>query len=232
MNTADIEEQRVSSRQSLGGRRKMDFNELISGIMYRMRKPEAANNDWSALESGTDSHAGSVKNAKKPAADVRETSFYYKESSVTPSDTSGTSSGTSGSSGSSESYTSGGFDNPSYGDVTHETVEVSVDKAVKAPLKSAASLSSDDEQSQAGSYVSKISQKVFVGAPPPEPPPALPPHSRPRLQPPAIAMHRGPNAAKSNNMDFQGELKEKCMTFFSSVSKSRKDAPLNHNSKL
>ena len=276
MNTADIEDSSVppakvgkstASGSTLGASKKMpDFNDLLSGIMYRMRKVEYTPDHDKELPP-MPVHVRSEPEATSPT----ETSFYYKESSLTTD--------------SSEDQIT------SIGEVHKETVEVAIEKAggggsssaggsrrgrgrggmtTQAPSEidssssegggSGNSSSSEDQVSQAGSYVSKISQKVFVHQDPEMQkaiaaislrPPAVPPKMSASSGTSSVAARgaaggggsgatggtgggsgggAGGNAPPivglASTANFQGELKEKCMTFFSSVTRSKREMDL------
>ena len=247
MNTADIEEENPLSWKN-SKLRLSEFNELVSSIMYRMRR------------SNNESHFSpeqlrKIQPLKSPARPATETSFYYKESSLTSSSAAG-------------SEKAGGV-----GDVNQETVEVEVDKKMRSNNdedtssqtsstyttsgSSSASSSTSATSSEPGSYVSKISQKVYVQyssaqhrRPPPTPPMKPPPPPPMAISKPIATRGSVKSSASHKNRhnnqdlqkqkpsssslrssvdpnkyppDFQGELKEKCMTFFSSVTRSKRD---------
>ena len=256
MNTADIEDSSVvpppaartkqgkSSDGETSSKKMPDINDLLSGIMYRMRKVE--------YTPDHDKDLPPIPVHVRSEPEPPETSFYYKESSLTTT--------------SSEDQIA------SIGDVHKETVEVAIEKAIEqAPSEldssssdggggdedgsggggdgSGNSSSSEDQVSQAGSYVSKISQKVFVHQDPEMQkaiaaislrPPAVPPkmssstassslRGGPPGCPPAIpgsGSGGGGGGGLASTPNFQGELKEKCMTFFSSVTRSKREMDL------
>ena len=232
--------------------KKIDSNEFISGIMYRMRKGEyTPEQEIATLESNT-KQPTTVAAAPVPTRPPPETSFYYKEGPPTSSSSSGRN---------------------SCGDVHHEVVEVEVNKRAaslgskkKSKVPTAATSSSSSSsgstcsgssscssgstasgsetsssgssttrggRSRANSYVSKISQQVFVHQNPTtvataaavvgvhgkqSAAGAAAASSGGRQIPPVPANHPPPVG------NFQGELKEKCMTFFSSVTRTKKDS--------
>ena len=252
MNTADIEDSSVppgkvgrkshGSSSALAASKKMpDINDLLSGIMYRMRKVEYTPDHDKDLPP-MPVHVRTDPSPPPPP----ETSFYYKESSLTT--------------------TSSEDPNSTMGDGHKETVEVVIEKAgggggggegiERAPseLDSSSSSSSnngsggdssssEDQISQAGSYVSKISQKVFVHQDPAMQkaiaaislrPPAVPPKMSSSSASSLAARGGGGGGrgsavgggAIASTPNFQGELKEKCMTFFSSVTRSKREMDL------
>ena len=91
----------------------------------------------------------------------------------------------------------------SVGDVQQEVVEVQVDKVAR---------SSSSCSSSNSSYVSKIAQKVFVDYAAPQ---------NGGKSDAKIASAKRVTQASGGGGEFQGELKEKCMTFFSSVTRSK-----------
>ena len=198
MNTPDIEEPSKPAKASKWG----DMNELLSAIMYRMRKADYAEDPDKEIPP-------MVMNSISPIPDAKETSFYYKESSLTTTSSEEETSRNI-SSGMSTRGTKGGKDTPD-NDGDTET---------------------DDQSSQAGSYVSKISQKVFVHQEHSRPPTSMAPKPpRPPSTMPPPPGHYGDYpqrkvTASNPAGNFQGELKEKCMTFFSSVTRSKREEEL------
>lgn len=181
LTSAEIEE-----RSHMKISKYNNINDLLSGILYRIRKTEFSP-DSSNPSSHKPSTASEVATISSRIAKRPETSFFYKESSLSCSPAS------SMSEQENEEDSEPNSPRPptAYGDVNHETVEVAIDKATKES-------SQEETHSEAGSQSSydkkKIAQKVFVD------------YSAP------------PQILKSSA--FQGELKEKCMTFFSSVTRA------------
>ncbi len=222
-----------------------DFNEFISGLMYRMRKggeftPEHGTSVLPVTTlkpppppppktnppPATSSAAAPLPSRPPPPG----TSFFYKESSVTATSTSSSSSETSATSSASSSSSSTPSES-SCGEVQHEVVEVEVNKRKrekkgkkspnKSPSSSCSTCSSEERstsrRSRANSYVSKISQQVFVHEAPKENGKSVPAAAKSASPPQQEAPH--PRAA--------GDLKkppEKCMTFFSSVTRTKMDS--------
>ena len=215
MNTPDIELQTGSRAARFF--RKLDFNELMSSILYRMRKAEFSpshNISEPALTSA-------IRREDTPKVpEVSETSFYYKESSVTTSE-----SEKDKSKKSKEKVKSSKSSRAS-------SRRSSTSTSSSGSTTSAASSASSSGNSEAGSYVSKISHFVTYTIPQDEkssPESSLPPPLP--LKPASLQQFRQPNPPSQPPQpppppppnDFHGELKEKCMTFFSSVTRTKKD---------
>lgn len=241
--------------------KKLDFNEFLSGLLYRVRKGEFT------PEHGASAAVGEFSTAPPPPPPIKyttpalppppppkkpppmsppQTSFFYKEGSLTESESSTTSS----------SATS------SCGDVIRETVEVEVNKrrspksgAKGAPppssaISSGTSTSSDSsgsslsrsssstpgsarkirrqQESRSGSYMSKISQQVFVHEPnkarsAAKDSASTSTGSTGRVERGAKSTPAAVIKQQKQQDDLQGELKEKCMTFFSSVTRTKAD---------
>ena len=240
--------------------KKLDFNEFLSGLLYRVRKGEFTPEHGTSapiveefsepppppppIKYTTPALPPPPPPKKPPPMSQQpQTSFFYKEGSLTKSESSSTSSSSSVAS--------------SCGDVIRETVEVEVNKrrspkagAKGAPPPSSAissgsstSTSSDtssssrssysspgsarkfkrQQESRSGSYMSKISQQVFVH----EPNKAKRDSASTSTGSSKRTTKSAPVVPKQQKQqvpeDFQGELKEKCMTFFSSVTRTKAD---------
>ena len=250
--------------------KKLDFNEFLSGLLYRVRKGEFTPEHSAVAPAPPDKEFSPppppplppVKYTtpelppppppkKPPPTQQPQTSFFYKEGSLTKSESSSASSSASSSSAAS-----------SCGDVIRETVEVEVNKrrspkssakgarppssaisSVTSTSSSSGSSSSSrssysspgsarkfrrQQESRSGIYSSKISQQVFVH----EPSKASKRDSAATSRGSTIKTAKSTHSSvlKQQNKqqvappeDFQGELKDKCMTFFSSVTRTKAD---------